>query len=164
MATDVAARGLDIKALAMVINFELPRDPEVYVHRAGRTGRAGEVGRAYSIVIPAETRRIGAIEEYQEQPCVCDVLASLDRNPNYSLQGDHVTIQLDAGRKSKMRPGDILGALTGEGGLAGSVIGKITILDNSSYVAVHRGVLRQAMNYLSQGKIKGRAVRARRLS
>ncbi len=99
----------------MVINYELPRDPEVYIHRIGRTGRAGEVGGAYSIVVPAETPRIGAVEDYQEQPCACDVLASLDRNPNYQLQGAFVTVQLDVGRKGKMRPGDILGALTGEG-------------------------------------------------
>lgn len=163
VATDVAARGLDIKGLPMVINYELPRDPEVYIHRIGRTGRAGEVGGAYSIVVPAETPRIGAVEDYQEQPCACDVLASLDRNPNYQLQGAFVTIQLDVGRKGKMRPGDILGALTGEGGLAGDTIGKITILDNCSYVAVQRSALRQAMNYLSQGKVKGRSVRARRL-
>ena len=62
-----------------------------------------------------------------------------------------------------MRPGDILGALTGDAGLPGSAIGKITIADYSSYVAVSRDVLRQAMNYVSQGKIKGRNVRARRL-
>lgn len=163
VATDVAARGLDIKALAMVICYELPRDPEIYVHRAGRTGRAGEVGRAVSIVTPAEAPRIAAIEDYQRQPCACDVLESLDRNPNYQLQGQYVTLQLDGGRKSKIRPGDILGALTGDAGLDAGVIGKITILDNSSYVAIERHVLRQAMNYLSQGKVKGRAVRARRL-
>lgn len=163
VATDVAARGLDIKSLAMVVNYELPRDPEVYVHRIGRTGRAGETGLAFSLVTESETPRLRQIEQYQDQPCACDVLASLDRDPNYELKGDWVTIQFDAGRKQKMRPGDILGALTGDAGLQGSSIGKITIADYSSYVAVSRSVLRQAMNYLSQGKIKGRNVRARRL-
>ncbi len=163
VATDVAARGLDIKALAMVINFELPRDPEVYVHRIGRTGRAGETGLALSLVTESETPRLRKIELYQDQPGACDVPASLDRDPNYELKGNKVTIQIDAGRKQKMRPGDILGALTGDAGLQGTEIGKITIADYSSYVAVQRETLRQAMNFLSQGKIKGKSIRARRL-
>ena len=91
------------------------------------------------------------------------VLASLDRDPNYELRGPMITVQLDAGRKQKVRPGDILGALTGDAGLSGDQIGKISIMDNWSYVAVHRAALRQAMNFLADGKVKGRAVRARRL-
>jgi ATP-independent RNA helicase DbpA len=163
VATDVAARGLDIKSLQAVINYELPRDPEVYVHRIGRTGRAGEKGLALSIAVEADAPRMTAIERYQKQPCRCDVLASLDRDPSYQLEAEMVTIQIDAGRKNKIRPGDILGALTGDAGLNGSQIGKIDIFDMSSYVAVTREALRQTMNYLSQGKVKGRAVRARRI-
>ena len=163
VATDVAARGLDIKSLQAVINYELPRDPEIYVHRIGRTGRAGEKGMAFSIFVEAEAPRVSAIEKYIKQPCRIDMLASLDRDPSYVLQADMVTIQLDSGRKNKMRPGDILGALTGDAGLQGSQIGKIDIFDMSSYVAVERDALRQAMNYLSQGKIKGRSVRARKI-
>ena len=163
VATDVAARGLDIKSLAMVVNYELPRDPDMYIHRVGRTGRAGEVGKALSIVTEAETHRLAKIEHYQQQPCACDVLESLDRDPNYALKGSMVTLQLDAGRKQKVRPGDVLGALTGDGGLAGQQIGKITIFDRSSYVAITRDSVRQAMNYLVDGKVKGRSVRARRL-
>jgi len=163
VATDVAARGLDIKSLQAVINYELPRDPEIYVHRIGRTGRAGEKGIALSIFTQAEVVRLNAIADYQKKPSISDVLASLDRAPGYSLQAEMVTIQLDAGRKSKIRPGDILGALTGDAGLAGSQIGKIDIFDMSSYVAIDRTALRQAMNYLAQGKIKGRSVRARQI-
>jgi len=163
VATDVAARGLDIKDLQMVINYELPRDPEVYVHRIGRTGRAGKTGLAMSIVTPAETPRISSIENYQKQPCPCDVLASLDRMPDFSLKAPMVTIQIDAGRKNKIRPGDILGALTGDAGLQGSQIGKIDIFDMSSYVALDPAALRQALNYLSNGKVKGRSVRSRRI-
>jgi ATP-independent RNA helicase DbpA len=163
VATDVAARGLDIKSLQAVINYELPRDPEVYVHRIGRTGRAGEKGMAFSVFVEAEAPRVSSIEKYIKQPCRIDMLASLDRDPGYTLQADMVTIQIDAGRKNKIRPGDILGALTGDAGLAGSTIGKIDIFDMSSYVAVERTALRQVMNYLSQGKIKGRSVRARKI-
>jgi len=163
VATDVAARGLDIKSLQAVINYELPRDPEIYVHRIGRTGRAGEQGRALSIFTASEQVRINAIEKYQKKPCRCDVFESLDRDPGFSLQPPMVTIQLDSGRKNKVRPGDILGALTGDAGLTGSDIGKIDIFDMSSYVAIERTALRQAMNYLAQGKVKGRTIRARKI-
>src|SRR5210317_858305 len=138
VATDVAARGLDIKSLQAVINYELPRDPEIYVHRIGRTGRAGEKGIALSIFTESEQPRVNAIERYQDKPCICDVYQSLDRDPDYSLQAPMVTLQMDAGRKNKIRPGDLLGALTGDAGLAGAQIGKIDIFDMSSYVAVER--------------------------
>ena len=163
VASDVAARGLDIPSLEMVVNFELPRDADTYVHRIGRTGRAGESGQAFSIVTPPEAPRMRVIEDYLKTHCVCDVLASLDRDPNYELQGSMVTLQLDAGRKQKVRPGDILGALTGDAGLSGGQIGKIKILDNGSYVAIERSALRQAMNYLAEGKVKGRAIKVRRM-
>ena len=163
VASDVAARGLDIPALEMVVNHELPRDADTYVHRIGRTGRAGEKGKAFSLVTPADTHRLRVIEDHLETPCICDVLASLDRDPNYALRGDCVTVQLDAGRRQKVRPGDILGALTGDAGLPGDQIGKITILDNNSFVAIQRPSLRQAMNYLTNGKVKGRKIKARRL-
>ena len=163
VASDVAARGLDIPALEMVVNVELPRDADTYVHRIGRTGRAGQSGKAFSLVAPSEVGRMRVIEDYLGNSCVCDVLASLDRDPNYELRGPMITVQLDAGRKQKVRPGDILGALTGDAGLSGDQIGKISIMDNLSYVAVHRAALRQAMNFLADGKVKGRAVRARRL-
>jgi len=163
VATDVAARGLDIKSLQAVINYELPRDPEMYVHRIGRTGRAGEKGVALSLFTQSEVVRVNAIENYQKKPSICDVPESLDRNSNFVLQSPMVTIQLDSGRKNKIRPGDILGALTGDAGLSGSQIGKIDIFELSSYVAIERDALRQAMNYLAQGKIKGRSIRARKL-
>ena len=163
VASDVAARGLDIPALEMVVNVELPRDADTYVHRIGRTGRAGQSGKAFSLVAPSEVGRMRVIEDYLGNSCVCDVLASLDRDPNYELRGPMITVQLDAGRKQKVRPGDILGALTGDAGLSGDQIGKLSIMDNWSYVAVHRAALRQAMNFLADGKVKGRAVRARRL-
>ena len=163
VASDVAARGLDIPLLEMVVNYELPRDADTYVHRIGRTGRAGESGQAFSLVTPPEAPRMRVVEEYLNTNCICDVLSSLDRDPNYQLQGSKVTLQFDAGRKQKIRPGDLLGALTGDAGLSGGQIGNITIAETSSYVAIDRLALRQAMNYLANGKVKGRAIRARRL-
>jgi len=164
VATDVASRGLDIKSLQAVINYELPRDPDTYVHRIGRTGRAGEKGIALSLFTEAEQSRVKAIASYQKKPSIIDVPESLDRDSSFKLQPRMVTIQLDSGRKDKLRPGDILGALTGEAGLIGSQIGKIDIFDMSSYVAIERSALRQAMNYLSEGKVKGRSIRARKVS
>jgi len=163
VATDVAARGLDIKSLQAVINYELPRDPEIYIHRIGRTGRAGKKGIALSIFTESEQVRLNAIEEYQKKPCICDVYESLNRQSGFSLQSPMVTIQIDAGRKNKIRPGDLLGALTGDAGLSGSQIGKIDIFDLSSYIAIERGSLRKALNYLANGKVKGRSIRARKI-
>ena len=163
VATDVAARGLDIKALKAVINYELPHDPEIYVHRIGRTGRAGEKGIALSIFSEAERNRILAIEEYLDTRCNFAECESLQRRRGYSLQAPMITIQLDTGRKNKIRPGDILGALTGDAGLAGSQIGKINIFDRFSYVAVEYEVASQLLHHLITGKIKGRSVRARKI-
>jgi len=163
VATDVAARGLDIKSIGMVINYELPRDPEIYVHRIGRTGRAGETGLAMSLFAEHEQVRVKAIEEYQHKPCLIDSPLSLDRDSSYKLYPPMVTIQIDGGRKDKIRPGDILGALTGDAGLEGKQIGKIDIFDRSSYVALEHEAVRQALNYLANGKIKGRPAKARKV-
>ncbi|TXK93907.1 ATP-dependent RNA helicase DbpA [Methylococcaceae bacterium CS1] len=161
VATDVAARGLDIKSLQAVINFELPRDPDIYVHRIGRTGRAGEKGIALSLYTEQEHLRVRAIEDYQNKPCQSVNLDTLKTSPGFSLQSPMVTLQLDAGRKNKIRPGDLLGALTGDAGLSGSQIGKVDIFDISSYVAIERSASRKALNYFANGKVKGRSVRAR---
>jgi ATP-independent RNA helicase DbpA len=161
IASDVAARGLDIPVLEMVVNFELPRDADTYVHRIGRTGRAGQSGKAFSLVTPAEAPRMRVIEDHFHITGICDQLASLDRDPNYCLRGAMATVQIDAGRKQKIRPGDVLGALTGDAALDVKAIGKIAIADNVTHVAISRAALRQAMSYLSQGKVKGRAIRAR---
>ena len=164
VATDVAARGLDIKSLAAVINYELPQDPEIYVHRIGRTGRAGEQGLALSIFTPAEQVRVNAIEAFTGEPAICDLYDSLDRQPGIKIYGSMTTLEINAGRKNKLRPGDLLGALTGDAGLPGSAVGRIDIFDMASFVAVENGYVAQALDYLDHGKVKGRSVRARKLS
>ncbi len=164
VATDVAARGLDIKDLPAVINYELPRDAAIYVHRIGRTGRAGATGRALSLFTEAEKVRLKAIATFLGKPCICDVPASLDADNQFQLQADMVTIQFDAGRKHKLRPGDLLGALTGDAGLDAASIGKIDIHDQCSYVAIRREVLRKTLNVMANGKVKGRSVRARKVN
>ena len=162
VATDVAARGLDIKELGAVINYELTYDPEVHVHRIGRTGRAGQQGLALSLYQPSEAQRVNLIEEYQQAPMPLGDLDSIGREIK-PIAPQMVTLSIDAGRKTKVRAGDILGALTGEGGIAGADVGKIQISEQSSYVAVKRQVASAALKRLQEGKIKGRSYRARKL-
>jgi len=161
VATDVAARGLDIDGLDMVINVELARDAEIHVHRVGRTGRAGEKGLALSLVAPAEAHRAQAIEQLQRQPLRWEQLDSLKNKGGEPLLPAMSTLAIAAGRKDKLRPGDILGALTGDAGIPGSQVGKIAIFDFQAYVAVERGVAKQALQRLNSGKIKGRALKVR---
>ena len=163
VATDVAARGLDVKTLQAVINYELPRDPEIYVHRIGRTGRAGERGLALSLFTPSEQVRLNAIESYLKEPAICDYPESLDRNEHAKITAPMTTLEINVGRKNKLRPGDILGALTGDAGLPGSAIGKIDIFDMASFVAIDNSAWRRALEYLDGGRVKGRTVRARRV-
>ncbi|MFM4777450.1 ATP-dependent RNA helicase DbpA [Aeromonas veronii] len=162
VATDVAARGLDIKELGAVINYELTYDPEVHVHRIGRTGRAGQQGLALSLYQPNEAQRVNFIEEYQQAPMPLGDLDSIGRDIK-PIVPQMVTLSIDAGRKTKVRAGDILGALTGEGGIAGADVGKIQISEQYSYVAVKRSVASAALKRLQEGKIKGRSYRARKL-
>ncbi|WP_411166343.1 ATP-independent RNA helicase DbpA [Aeromonas sp. DSM 116730] len=162
VATDVAARGLDIKELGAVINYELTYDPEVHVHRIGRTGRAGQQGLALSLYQPNEAQRVNLIEEYQQAPMPLEDLDTIGRDIK-PIAPQMVTLSIDAGRKTKVRAGDILGALTGEGGIAGADVGKIQISEQYSYVAVKRQVASAALKRLQEGKIKGRTYRARKL-
>ncbi len=161
VATDVAARGLDIDGLDMVINVELARDAEIHVHRVGRTGRAGEKGVAVSLVAPAEGHRAQAIEDLQRSPLRWDSLDSLKSKGGEPLLPVMTTLCIAAGRKDKLRPGDILGALTGDAGIPGKQVGKIAIFDFQAFVAVERALAKQAMQRLNSGKIKGRALKVR---
>ncbi|MBI6899707.1 ATP-dependent RNA helicase DbpA [Pseudomonas putida] len=161
VATDVAARGLDIDGLDLVINVELARDAEIHVHRVGRTGRAGEKGVAISLVAPAEGHRAQAIEDLQHKPLRWEQLDNLKSKGGEPLLPTMTTLCIGAGRKDKLRPGDILGALTGDAGLPGKQVGKIAIFDFVAFVAVERAVAKQAMQRLNSGKIKGRALKVR---
>ncbi len=159
VATDVASRGLDVKDLDLVINYELPMQPEIYVHRAGRTGRAGNHGIAISLHTEREHAKLDDIRDAgflfaTYEPGSEDV----DRLRRPAMMS---TILISGGRKDKVRPGDILGALTGEaGGLRGDQVGKIEVRDRLTYVAVHRDVARRATEAINKGRIKKRRFRA----
>ena len=168
VATDVAARGLDIKDLQAVINFELSPDPEIHIHRIGRTGRAGKKGLAISLFMASEAKKVNAIEEFQDSPVTIETISSLNV-PEHKTQERHklspamVTLCINGGRKNKVRAGDILGALTANSSLPGKQIGKIDIADSHAWVAVERPVAKQALKILTEGKIKGRKFRVRKL-
>jgi len=161
IATDVAARGLDINELQAVINFELSTDPEIHIHRIGRTGRADNKGLALSLFMASEAPKVNAIEEFQESPCHVEKTSTLKLRENFRLSPHMVTLCINAGRKDKVRAGDILGALTGNTDLPGKQIGKIDIFDRLAYVAVERPIGKRALKILSEGKIKGRKFRVK---
>jgi ATP-dependent RNA helicase DbpA len=163
VATDVAARGLDIRQLEAVINVDISPDPAVHVHRIGRTGRAGESGLVFSLVSLDEMGRIGRIEALQGRESEWHPLGSLKPASAEPLRPPMVTLQIAGGRKEKIRAGDVLGALTKDIGLPGSAIGRIDVNDFSSYVAVQREHADAALRGLNAGRVKGRSVKVRRL-
>jgi ATP-independent RNA helicase DbpA len=163
VATDVAARGLDIDALDMVINYQMAQELEVHTHRIGRTGRAGAQGIACSLYTQKEHYKIDLLEDYLEQKFDRGNLPHLELLREPVFYPPMVTIHIGGGKKQKLRPGDIVGALTGADGIPGTEIGKIQVGDHWAYVAVTRKHGKMAFKKLSEGKLKGRSFRVRRL-
>ena len=163
VATDVAARGLDIAQLEAVINVDVTPDPEIYIHRIGRTGRANENGWALSLCSLSEMPRVVAITKMLGSEPEWHDLATLQSDDNMPPVSPMVTLQILGGRKEKIRPGDVLGALTGEAGYTREEVGKITVTDQSTYVAVARNIAHEAVRKLSAGKVKGKTVKVRAL-
>lgn len=159
VATDVAARGLDIEDLPCVINYELPQNPDVYIHRIGRTGRAGREGLALNLLTESERFKLIDLEELQNAQLDTESIHDLAIHHSKPNIAPFVTLCILGGRKDKLRAGDILGALTGETGIDGKAVGKIDILDQTAYVAIARPLAKVALNQLSQGKIKGKKYR-----
>ena len=163
VATDVAARGLDIDALDAVINYHIAHDTEIHVHRIGRTGRAGSKGIACTLYNEKETYKIARLQEYLNQTIDTEPLPPLSLLENPIYKPPMISLQIDGGKKQKLRAGDILGALTGENGIAGKQVGKIQIFDNWAYVAINRDAIKPALKKLGDGKLKGRLFRVRRI-
>ncbi|WOI45667.1 ATP-dependent RNA helicase DbpA [Acidovorax sp. BLS4] len=161
VATDVAARGLDIAQLQAVINVDVTPDPEIHVHRIGRTGRADAEGLALSLASLPEMGSVGKIEQLQGRESEWHPLSGLTAAPGGPLLPPMATIQIIGGRKEKIRAGDVLGALTGEMGFAREQVGKINVNDFSTYVAVERGIAQDVVRRLAAGRVKGKLVKAR---
>jgi len=156
VATDVAARGLDISGLSAVINFDLPFEPEVYIHRIGRTGRAGKEGMAFSLMTSNERFRLEEINTLMGTAFEVSDIEALEPLAQEHATPPMVTLSINGGRKARLRPGDILGALTKDGGIDGDFVGKINCFEFYSYVAVARTMADKAEKALSKNKIKGR--------
>ena len=153
VATDVAARGLDIKQLSMVVNLDIPHGQETYTHRIGRTGRAGADGVAITLYDSYESDNA---DEYRDDKRQFLEDADLKGSTNFELKPQYVTLVIEGGKKDKLRAGDLLGALTGDAGLKGSSIGKIDIYDRQAYVAIETKFIDDAHDSLKRGKIKGK--------
>ena len=153
VATDVAARGLDIKELSMVINYDLPHGEETYTHRIGRTARAGMEGLAFTLFSPYEEDKA---YEYKNTTRLFEDADALKIVNGFEMKPQNITLVIEGGKKDKVRAGDLLGALTGEAGLDGNSIGKIDIYDKQSYVAIEASKIDEAHEKLKNGKIKGK--------
>jgi ATP-independent RNA helicase DbpA len=163
VATDIAARGLDIAQLEAVINVDITPDAATHTHRIGRTGRADEAGWAFSLASVDEMGRVGQIEKAGGFSSTWQPLSTLTPASAEPLTPPMRTLQILGGRKEKIRPGDVLGALTKDMGFAGTDIGKINVNEFSTYVAVAAGIAPQAERKLSAGRVKGKSVKVRLL-
>jgi len=161
IATDVAARGLDVKDIDAVFNYELPQQAEVYVHRIGRTGRAGKTGVAVSLVEERELWRLEEIEKLLPDALIQKRGIPDAKRGDETLTPRVTTIQISGGRKNKLRPGDLLGALTAAGGIPGDAVGSIDLFDSYAYVAIQNAHVQKAQRQLNDRPIKGRKYRAR---
>ena len=153
VATDVAARGLDIKELSMVVNYDVPHGDETYTHRIGRTGRAGNEGLAFTLFSAYEADKA---YEYKNDTRLFESADELKEVVGFTMKPPFITLVIEGGKKDKVRAGDLLGALTGDAGLDGSSIGKIDIYERQSYVAIESKKIDEAHDKLKNGKIKGK--------
>ncbi|GAB5379421.1 MAG: ATP-dependent RNA helicase DbpA [Aliiglaciecola sp.] len=164
IATDVASRGLDVKGVGMVLNYHITPDPEVHIHRIGRTGRADEEGLALTLCAPNEISRANAIEDYQQAKIQWKAIQAMRFHANRIIKPEYQTICIDGGKKAKLRPGDILGALTKDADVPGDDIGKINVTATHSYVAVKVRSVKRSLKQINEGKMKGRKFKARKLT
>ncbi|PLS09938.1 DEAD/DEAH box helicase [Bacillus halotolerans] len=179
VATDVAARGIDIENIALVINYDLPLEKESYVHRTGRTGRAGNQGKAISFVAPFEKRFLAEIEDYigfgiqtleapsqeeiaKKKP---DFLAKLKDRPKIKkdkseeLNKDIMKLYFNGGKKKKIRAVDFVGTIAKIDGVSADDIGIITIMDNASYVEILNGKGPRVLKAMKDTTVKGKKLK-----
>ncbi len=179
IATDVAARGIDIESISLVINFDIPLEKESYVHRTGRTGRAGKSGKAITFVTPYEDKFLNEIESYigfkipkQEAPTNQEVANSQDTfeekiearpelkvDKSEVLNQDIMKLYFNGGKKKKIRAVDFVGTIAKIPGVSASDIGIITIQDNVSYVEILNNKGQSVLKAMKNTTIKGKLLK-----
>lgn len=162
VATDIAARGLDIDALQHIVHFELPIDAAAYLHRSGRTGRAGKSGTVYTLATARDEQKLRdwellSMDEWLKANALHKTSA---KKTAAADKAAFATIHISGGRKDKISPRDIVGAMIAEAGLKAAEIGKIEVQDRQSFVAVPAAAVNTAIDSLNNGKIKGRKYKA----
>lgn len=176
VATDVAARGIDIDNITLVINYDVPQDSENYVHRIGRTGRTGNTGRAITFVSKSENKFLQEIQRFigkgipiSERPEKERVNGSkqefiekiksrpeIKESKGAQLNKDIIKLHINAGKKTKMRPVDIVGTLCNIEGVTAEDIGIINVMDISTFVEILNNKGEMVLSKLQKTPIKGR--------
>lgn len=154
IASDVASRGIDVKDVEMVLNYDLPFDLEVYTHRIGRTARAGKSGLCISLVNEDSLQLFDELNENNNY--TLDQISKINRDCKFNLLAPYQTLFINSGKKHKLRAGDILGALTAGLGLDKNDVGKIDILDLCSFVAIKNNKAKKVCDDLNHTKIKAK--------
>ena len=178
VATDVAARGLDISTVTHVINYDVPRSPDIYVHRIGRTGRVGRHGRAITFVEERQRRELKAIERHigteisrWEKGAVAAPATVRERPRRHSKphvsRRDHdepyAKLMIAGGRAAGLRVADIVGAATSAAGLDGEAVRDVLVLERYSFLSVPAGESARVLDALQGAKLRGRSLRLRRV-
>lgn len=156
IATDVAARGLDIDDIDLVVNYDIAHEPAVHTHRIGRSARAGKSGISIGLVNGNDLERFEEIQEELGENFELLSCSTLHDDIDYKLDSDYRAMYINGGKKNKLRAGDILGSLIQDIGLNKEDIGKINILLFHSYVAIKKESFEKAFDAIQNKKIKGK--------
>ncbi len=179
VATDVAARGIDIDSITHVINYDIPLENESYVHRVGRTGRAGKRGKAISFVTPNEDKFLEGIEEYigfeiqqrnaPSKQAVAEAMGAfteklerlpeLKKNKNELVNKDILKLYFNGGKKKKLRAVDFVGTITNIPGVSAEDIGIIKIQDTVTYIDILNGKGKLVLNEMKTTTVKGKLLK-----
>jgi ATP-dependent RNA helicase DeaD len=173
VATDVAARGLDISGVTHVINYDVPNSPDVYVHRIGRTGRVGRSGRAITLITPKQRRELEAIEKHAKttihswsvEPVVAVNGNRETRRPRHTkprkatADGEVVKLIVSGGRAQGLEPADVIGAIVDNSHLEGEDIRNVRVLERFSFVEVPAARSREVIDKVSGSAVRGTKLR-----